>query len=150
MEKKQGIDWSALAPASSSSFPGLNPEAANIIMRNVDLKYPEDALPLTDPTMTINPLALPHAEPASMARACGIDNSNLEHEFVRAGHLKNDDLPMTHSPNVLESFPKAMNACGSVDVVPTKPLKEGEGAVTEGRIAQCHRCPDLSYKVRGR
>ena len=115
------------------------------------MKYPEDESRLINPTMTNTPLAPHHAELALVARACGIDNPNIEHEFVRAGHLKNNDHPLTHSPNVLESFfPKAMSACGTVDVVSTKPLKGGEGSVAEGRIDQYHRCPDPSNRVRGR
>ena len=64
--------------------------------------------------------------------------------------MKNADLPLTQTPNAPESFSYAMNRSGNVDIVQTKPSKEGVALMVEGRIAQYHQCPTPSDGVRGR
>ena len=83
-------------------------------------------------------------------RASEKDIPNLEHVTARDDQLKNVDLLLTQLPNAPESFSRVMKVTGTVDVDQTKPLKEGDGMVIEGRIAQYHHSPDPLDRVRGR
>ena len=151
MEEKAGVDWSVLrASSSSSAFQGLNPEAADIIMRNVDRKYPVTAAD-TEEMNSVSPPS-PLSAPAVLipTHANEVDIPNPEHEFVRDNHLKNGDLPLTHSPNALESTSSAIDESGRANVNQTKPSKRGKDMMVEGRIAQYHQCSNPPDGVRGR
>ena len=87
-------------------------------MRNVVLKYPEteasrtsenndcnlEQEPETETAEAANAIPItPTQSPTDMTSTCATesDTPNLGHAFVRDDHLKNDGLPMTHSPNAI-------------------------------------------------
>ena len=84
-----------------------------------------------------------------VARICRSDTANLMHVYVRDDYLKNDNLLLTHSPNVLESD-QHVTKVTSDNLIQTKPLENRDSTRIEGRIAQYPRGLKLFDNDTGR
>ena len=83
------------------------------------------------------------------ARACELDIPNSVHVDARCSHLKNDDSPLTYPSNGSKSNSQAMKLT-DIKSIQTIPSKDSDTSMTEGRIAQCYQCLDLSDDREGR